>query len=62
MEPQNWKAISGVVQLEVADRIVLDKVQICFGLSDGEFLHFLTVIGKIAASTTRLHALRLPKP
>ena len=41
MEPQNWKAISGVVQLEVADRIVLDKVQICFGLSDGEFLFWL---------------------
>ena len=63
MEPENWKAIGqAAVQLEAADRAVLDTVQTCFALSDGEFLHFLAVIGKVAAGAVGLRALHLPKP
>jgi hypothetical protein len=62
VQRENWKAIDQVVQLEDADRALLDKVQTRLALSDGEFLQFLDVIGKVAPSAARLRTVRLPKP
>jgi hypothetical protein len=64
MQRENWKAIesSQTVSLEDADRALLDKVQAHLALGDGEFLHFLVVIGKVAPNAARLAAVRLPKP
>ena len=62
MQQENWKAIAQVVRLEDADRALLDNVQTRLALSDGEFLHFLGVIGKIVPTATLLRTVRLPKP
>ena len=64
MQRENWKAIesSQVVSLEDADRALLDKVQTRLALSDGEFLHFLVLIGKVAPNPARLAAVSLAKP
>ena len=64
MRPENWQAIanSQTITLEDADRSLLDNVQRRLALSDGEFLHFLILIGKISPNAARLGAVRLPKP
>jgi hypothetical protein len=64
MQQENWKAIesSQAVSLEDADRALLDKVQTRLALSDGEFRHFLVLIGKVAPNAARLAAVRFLKP
>ena len=61
MQGENWKAIesSQAVVLEDADRALLDKIQTSLALTDGEFLHFLRLIGKVAPSSARLAGVRL---
>jgi hypothetical protein len=62
---ENWKAIESaqVVQLDDADRMLLDTVQTRLDLSDTEFRHFLVLIGKVAlAGSGRLAGVHLPKP
>ena len=61
MEPENWTAVQKVVSLEYADLILLDKLQARLGLLDGEFLHFLGLIRKVA-NASFLTTVRLPKP
>jgi hypothetical protein len=62
MDAENWKAIvaAQVVQLDDADRWLLDQVQSKLGLNDRDFRHFLVLIGKIAPSAARLNAVHLP--
>jgi hypothetical protein len=64
MQRENWKAIesSQALSLEDADRALLNKVQTRLALGDWEFLHFLVVVGKVAAGSARLGAVRLAKP
>ena len=62
---ENWKAIESaqVVQLDDADRMLLDTVQTRLDSSDTEFRHFLVLVGKIAlAGPGRLAGVHLPKP
>lgn len=63
MQRENWKAIenSQAVSLEDADRALLDKVQTRLALSDGEFLHFLILVGKVSTSAARLTTVGLLK-
>jgi hypothetical protein len=64
MQRENWKAIESaqVVQLDDADRMLLDTVQTRLALGDGEFLRLMVLIGKVAAGAGRLAGVRLPKP
>ncbi len=64
MQQENWKAIESkhAVQLDNANRTLLDKVQTRLALSDGDFLHFLVLIGKVAAGPVWLAGVQLPKP
>jgi hypothetical protein len=62
LQPENWKAIGEVVQLEDRDRAILDEVQLRLGFDDRKFLDFLISLGKLAAATARLGGLLLPKP
>jgi hypothetical protein len=59
MEAENWKAVGQAVELEEADRTLLDKVQALLTLSDREFLHLMITIGKVAPSTARLLKVQL---
>ena len=63
MQRENWKAVesSQSVSLEDTDRALLDKVQMRLALGDGEFLHFLVLLGKVAPNAARLATVRLPK-
>lgn len=62
MQRENWEAIRNnqVVSLEDSDRALLDKVQSRLALNDGEFLHFLILIGQVSPCAARLGAVRLP--
>ncbi|GEM_PF-3097597 len=64
MQPENWKAIEDAhaISLDPSDKALLDEVQKSLGLKDGEFLHFLILIGKVAPAAVRLKQVRLPKP
>lgn len=63
MQRENWKVIASnqVIQLDDADRALLDKVQTRLALGDAEFLHLMIFIGKVAAGPGRLAGVRLPK-
>jgi hypothetical protein len=62
MQRENWKAIESaqVVQLDDADRMLLDTVQTRLALGDGEFLRLMVLIGKVAAGAGRLEACGSP--
>ncbi len=61
MQKENWTAIASAeaVQLEDADRILLDRIQERLALNDEEFLQFLIVIGKVSAGSKGLKQMRL---
>jgi len=59
MQKENWAAISKAVQLEDADRAVLDKVQVRLALNDEELRQFMLAMGRIAPAVANLRSLRL---
>jgi hypothetical protein len=61
VQPENWKAIerSQAVNLDDADRALLDRVQAHLALSDREFQHFMVLIGKVAPGAARLGGARV---
>ena len=59
MQKENWAAINKAVQLEEADRAVLDKVQARLGLSDEELRQFMLAIGKVSPAAANLRSVRL---
>ena len=63
MQLENWTAIQNAqaVSLEDADRALLDTLQARLGLHDREFLHFMSLIGKLAPAASVLRRLHLPK-
>jgi len=62
MHADNWKAIAQFIQLDDAERSLLDKLQTKLTLNDEELLRLMIVIGRVAPSAARLAAVRLPKP